>query len=79
MLEYVGIINRFFNSFDYCIFCFLALMKMAIMTNLDFRFWLLNKLEEQRDKLEEQQEKLELERKQQEVHSKEGIDEESNK
>ena len=40
-------------------FVFLAAMKMAIMTNPDFGFWLIGKLEDMRDRLEEEQRELE--------------------
>lgn len=42
-------------------FVFLAAMKMAIMTNPDFGFWLMGKLEDMRDKLEKEQRELERE------------------
>lgn len=61
-------------------FVFLALMKMAIMTNLDFSFWLTSKMEEMRDRLEEEQQELEKKRKiQEEAHSKDDMSEKVNK
>lgn len=73
------VLSVFFINSIIAFFVFLATMKMAIMTNPDFGFWLTNKMEEMRDRLEEEQQELEKERKRQkEAHSKLDMDEKVN-